>query len=107
MTRHIEYNINKINDERCLAMVIRTSAYSQSTASAALCIEEYGLDNNACRALWLIRECLFTCVSVLNRARAYVPDYAHAMYNLTHAFVCGKDEGMLRKWFDFQKTYHF
>ena len=28
-------------------------------ASAALRIEEHDLDNNACRALWLVREHLF------------------------------------------------
>ena len=34
-------------------------------ASAVLCIEENDLDNNACLAVWLVRERLFTCVCLI------------------------------------------
>ena len=56
--------------------VICEHVLTLEAASAALFIEEHDLDNSACRALWLVQKCLFTCVCMLNctglRARQHL-----------------------------------
>ena len=69
-------------------------------ASAALCIEEYDLDNSACHALWLVQESLFTCMCTLIRAcveTGCMPDNTYVFTELHELLSINSSGSILMK----------